>query len=129
MRQRGDDMKHNRVLLLAVVILIGVTAAAFAAAPTVKVTVTGDPIPGATVTAKATVTITDGSTLQSLKWTQTGGVPITLTGATTDTVTITLPDRKTFRQELITILEEPPVPVSGAFEGGLQNRFGVTAVA
>ena len=122
-------MKHNRVLLLAVVILIGVTAAAFAAAPTVTVKVTGDPIPGATVTAQATVKITDGSTLQSLKWTQTGGVPITLAGATTDTVTITLPDRKTFRQELVKVLEEPPVPVSGPFEGGLQNRFGVVAIA
>lgn len=122
-------MKHTRVLLLAVVILIGVTAAAFASAPTVKVDVTGTPAFGATITAKATVTITDGSTLQGLKWTQLSGAPVTLANAITDTVTISLPDRKTYRNELAKVLEEPPIPVSGTYEGGLQNRFGVTAVA
>ena len=122
-------MKHNKVLLLAVVILIGVTAAAFAAAPTVAVSVSGNPTPGGTATAKAKVTITDGSTLQSLKWTQVGGLPLTITGTTADSITYNLPARKAYRDELVKILEEPPIPMAGTFEGGLQNRFGVVAAA
>jgi len=121
-------MKHKRVLLLAVVIL-GVTAAAFAAAPTIAISVTGNPTPGGTATATAKVTITDGSTLQGLKWTQVGGVPLTITGTTADSITYTLPARKVYRDELVKILEEPPIPMSGTFEGGLQNRFGVVAAA
>jgi hypothetical protein len=127
-KTRGENMKHTRVLLLAVVIL-GVTAAAFAAAPTVAVSVTGNPTPGGTATATAKVTITDGSTLQGLKWTQTGGVPLTITGTTTDSITYTLPARKAYRDELVKVLEEPPMAMSGAFEGGLQNRFGVVAAS
>ncbi|MGZ7031688.1 MAG: hypothetical protein ACXVIJ_06905, partial [Thermoanaerobaculia bacterium] len=124
-------MRVPKHLLLAVVILIGITTAAFAAVPvTVTVAVNGNPIPGATVTAKATVAITDSSALQGIKWTQTGGVPVTLSNAATDTITLTLPARKLFREELINVLEEPPLAgFTGTYEGGLQNRFGIAAVA
>lgn len=130
-------------VLLAVLpaLLIGaVTTAARAATPPVSVTfaVNGDPTPGATVTAKATITINDGSTLQALKWSQLGGVPVTLANTTIDTVTITLPSRKVFREGLMTVLEEAPltnaqlpanVPPLTVFEGGLQNRWGIAAVS
>lgn len=97
--------KHHQQLLLAAVaaILIAAVASfAFAASPPVTVTmaVTGDPVPGATITAKATVTVNDGSTLQSITWSQVGGVGATLTNTTTDTVTVSLPARKVFREQL-----------------------------
>ena len=108
-----------------------------AAAPTVTVAVSGDPAPGATVTAKATITITDGSTLQSVLWKQTAGVPVNLAYANTDNVSIQLPDRKTFKSALIEVLEESPlaadkfpsyVPKPANYEG-LQNRFAITGIS
>lgn len=139
---RGSD-HIQRTLLVAVVALAlvsGFGLTAFAADPPVKVTIalTGTPAPGATVTAKATVAITDGSSLQSIKWAQAGGLPVTLNNTTTDTVTVTLPSRLAYKKHLIEILEEPPipdenypphVPVREPYEGGLQNRYGVVAVA
>ncbi len=126
--------------LSAVILSLAIAAGAFAATPpvTVTVTVNGNPAPGAVVTAKANVTINDGTTLQSIKWTQTGGIGVTLANTSTDTVTITLPDRKTYRQNLIKVLEEAPisdaqfpanVPKPANYEGGLQNKFGIAAVA
>jgi hypothetical protein len=125
--------------LVAVVLLAAIAGSAFAATPvTVAVTVTGDPVPGATVTAKATVTITDGSTLQSIKWTQNSGVPATLSNTTTDTVTAVLGSRKAYREHLTEILEEPPATASGLpsyiplpdpYEAGLQNVFAVVGSA
>ncbi|MGE5235752.1 MAG: hypothetical protein ACM3O7_05355 [Acidobacteriota bacterium] len=104
----------------------------------VQVTVSGTPAFGATVTAKATITINDGSALQSILWQQTGGATAALSGTTTDTVTVVLPGRGAFRAALIHVLSEPPitaaqlppnVPVPPTeFPGGLQNRFGVVAV-
>jgi len=127
-------MKSYKHLVLAVVILIGVAASALAATAPVQVTVAvnGDPTPNATVTAKATVTINDGSTLQSLKWTQVGGVAAALSNTATDTVSVTLPSRRIFKEDLIKILEESPSPdfkLPFAYEGGLQNRFGVVGIS
>src|SRR5512141_1718601 len=106
MRKRGALMK-----LSAVILSLAVAASAFGADPPVKVTVTlnGDATPGATITAKANVTINDGTTVQSYKWTRTGGIEATLTGTSSDTVTIALPSRKAYRENLIKILEEPPI--------------------
>jgi hypothetical protein len=132
---RGREAKFNLVLLLAVVSagLVAVAPAALAAtAPvTVSVAVTGTPAFGATVTAKATVTINDGSTLQSITWNQTGGAAATLANADTDTVSVTLGSRAAYRQELITILGEPPSASvdEDAYAGGIQNRFQVVAVS
>ncbi len=133
---------HQQQLMLALVSAILITAIAgfaFGAGPPVTVTmaVTGDPAPGATVTARATITINDGSTLQSIKWSQVGGVAATLTNTTADTATIALPARKVFREELITALSEQPitdaqlpanVPANPDYVGGLQNRFVVAGV-
>ena len=140
MEKREHPHRPFIVTLAAALVILGLAGGAFAADPPVKITiaVTGDPAPGATVTARATVTINDGSTLQGIQWIQVGGVHATLANTATDTVTITLPDRKTFREDLIEVLEEKPVtddklpvyvPARTAYEGGLQNRFGIAAVS
>jgi hypothetical protein len=104
----------------------------------VAVAVTGTPAPGATVTATATITVNDGSTVQSILWSQTGGAPATLTNAATDTVTIALPARSVFREQLISVLRGSPIPADeypstvpvpqGDFPGGLQDRFVVVGI-
>ena len=139
---RNEVHQLNRGLAIAVVVcgLLGFAATAAVAANPVDVTVavSGTPAFGATVTAKATLTINDSSALQSILWTQTGGAPAALTGTTTDTVTAVLAGRGAFRAALIHALSEPPitaaqlppnVPVPPEeFPGGLQNRFGVVGV-
>ena len=138
-------MKHthpHRQMFIAIIAIAiaGFATGAFAADPPVKVTVAaiGAPVPGATVNVKATVTINDGSTLQGIKWSQTGGIHATLANTSSDQVAVTLPDRKAFREELMLILEEPPiaesqhppyVPVNEHYEAGLQNRFGVVGIS
>lgn len=135
-----ETRKPQRFLpaLLVGILILGIAGGASAAVPiTVTTAITGDPVPGATVTAKANITITDGSSLVGVKWTQTGGIAATLTNTSTDTVTVALPDRKTFRAQLMTVLEEQPIADAqypayvpkGAYEGGLQNRFGVASVS
>lgn len=132
--------QHLMIALLAAIMILGVAGSAFAATAPVTVTtaVTGDTSPGGTVTAKATITINDGSTLQSIKWSQVGGVAATLTNTTGDTATIALPARKVFREQLMTVLEEKPVadallpawvPPSPDYTGGLQDRFMVAGVS
>ena len=132
-------MRTVKHLVLATVILAAFAATAVAADPvTVTIAVNGSATPGATLTAKATITINDGTTLQSIKWTQAGGVAATLSGTTTDTVTVVLPNRRNFKEDLIKILEEPPitivqlppnVPPAATYVGGLQNRFGIVGIA
>jgi len=138
-----EKRTHHKQLMLALIAAIVATGiAGFAVAATAPVTVTmtvsGDPAPGATVTAKANVVINDGSTLQSIKWSQTGGVTATLANTSDPTVTLVLPARKVFREELMTVLEERPVtvaqlpanvPAGTSYEGGLQNRFVVAGVS
>jgi hypothetical protein len=137
-----QEPHHHRIMfaLIAAIVIAGVAGGAFGADPPVQVTmaVTGDPAPGATVTAKATIKINDGSTLQGVKWSQTAGVPVTLANGATDTVSLTLPSRRVFREHLIEVLEEAPlgndllpphVPARTAYEGGLQNRFVVAGVS
>ena len=129
----------NTVLLLTVVAagLIGLAPAATAAtAPvTVAVAVTGTPAFGATVTAKATVTINDGSTLQSIAWSQAAGAPAVLANTETDTVSVTLAARSAYRDYLIHVLGESPQALAGGeeseepFVGGIQNRFQVVAAS
>ncbi len=132
-------MRLAKYFLVAAILLFAFVAIAIAADPpvTVTVTVSGDPAPGAAVTAKATVKINDGATLQSIKWTQSGGVAATLSNTATDTVTIVLPDRKVFKEELLAAIEEQPIPdaklppnipSAAGYEAGLQNRFGVIGV-
>ena len=131
--------QHPMLALIAAILIAGVAGLTFAATPvTVTMTVTGDPVPGTTVSAKAKVVINDGSTLQSIKWTQTGGVAAIVAGDTSDTIAVAMPSRKLFREELMTVLEEAPItdaqrpanmPTGLAYEGGLQNRFVVAGVS
>ena len=121
-----------------IVLLAAFALPALAAAPpTVTVAVTGDAVPGATVTARATITINDGSMLQSIRWTQKSGAHVALSNFTTDTVTITLPDRAAFKEHLVEVLQEPAIPHANypsyvpAREsiGGLQNRWGIAGAS
>jgi hypothetical protein len=142
MSMRNAVHQLNKGLLVAAIVcgLLGFAATAAVAANPVDVTVavSGTPAFGATVTAKATITINDTSTLQSILWTQTGGAAATLSGTTTDTVTAVLAGRGAYRANLIHTLSEPPitaeqlppnVPVPPEeFPGGLQDRFGVVGV-
>lgn len=122
--------------LWCVVLLVALSIPLYAAAPTVTLTVTGDPVPGATVTAKANITISDGSALQGVRWTQKDGVPVTVTNNLTDTITVALPSRTVFKEHLIEILEEAPLPEANypsyvpvtEFENGLQNRFTIVGM-
>jgi hypothetical protein len=94
--------------------------------------VNGTPAFGATVTVKATVTINDGSTLQGIQWSQSGGAAATLADTTTDTVSVTLAARAAYRENLIEVLgERPGSPGEGTdeeFSAGLQNRYQVVGV-
>ena len=127
------------VAVLGMVVLFTFTSGVLAqdAPVTIAVSVTGDPLPGATVTAKATITINDGSTVQSLTWSQTGGLDALLFGTTLGTVSVTMPSRDAFKEELVHILHEAPsetgplpgnVPIPSPFHGGLQNRFSVVGI-
>jgi hypothetical protein len=62
MEKREHPHRPFIVTLAAALVILGLAGGAFAADPPVKITiaVTGDPAPGAPVTARATVTINDG---------------------------------------------------------------------
>src|SRR5579864_1970155 len=130
-------MRNTKWILVAMILLLGIAATGFAANP-VTVTFTVVPAaPGGTATAKAVVTINDGSTLQGLKWRQTGGVASTLANDTTDTVSVALPAANVFKQALIQAIDEQPVadsklppniPSPKAYESSVQNRFYVVGI-
>jgi len=135
MKQTRDWLSARAlVAVAAAMVLLGPAALAQV---TVTVGVTGDPVPGGTVTATATVAIMDGSTLQSIAWSQGGGAPAAIAAAGT-TATVVLGDQEAYREYLFHVLAEPPIAVEdlppniplppGEFPGGLQNRFGVAGV-
>jgi hypothetical protein len=131
---RGKLLHTNTALVTVALVggllcLAPVTLAATAPV-TVSVAVTGTPGFGATVTAKATVTINDGSTFQSIAWSQVKGASATLANADTDTVSVTLNNRAAYRDFLIDVLGEPAIEEDEEeeFVGGLQNRFQVVAI-
>ncbi len=130
---KAREVNLNKALLVAVVGvgLLSLAPVALAATDpvTVAVEVTGTPAFGATVTAKAAVTINDGSTLQSIAWEQAAGAPAVLANTETDTVSVTLADRSAYRHYLIEKLGEPPISLGEGvpFSGGLQDRFQVVA--
>jgi len=123
--------------ILLAITLIAIAPAAVAQV-NVTVNITGTPVPGGSVTASAMVEITDGSTLQSYAWSQTGGVPAMLAGANTQNATVMLGQLATYKDHLFEILAEPPIgpddlppnvpPPDGEFPGGLQNRFQVVGL-
>lgn len=127
-------------IALCALVLAFTAAPLFAADPPVKITAaftSGPKTPGSTNTAKATIAITDGSTLQSVQWTQVGGPPAVLANALTDTVTMTLAGLPAFRTELEKQLHQSPIsasdlpeyyPPGREFENGLQERWTIAGV-
>ena len=95
--------------------------AGVAAAPetpkTVKVNAGADvaEAPGASVTLKAAVAAEDGSAVTGFKWEQTAGVPAQISGAESDTLTLTLADAAAYRDKLLASL-------------AIEDRFGVQAI-
>jgi hypothetical protein len=138
--RRFDHRQRGFVLALCcVALLIGSASVTFAADPPVKVTfaTTGTATPGATVNTKATITIGDGSTLQSIRWNQLSGAIVTLANTTTETVAVTLPALTVFRNQLVASLKEPPMTASQipafipytTYENGMQNRWGIAGIS
>jgi hypothetical protein len=107
------------------------------AAVVVNVIVNDEGDPGGLVDAMAEVVVLDGSTIQTYAWTQTSGAPAAISGADTDTATLTLGTQYEYKEQLFHILAEPPLeeaqlppyvhPHEGPFVGGLQNRFEIAA--
>lgn len=75
----------------------------------VTTSVQGDPVPGGTVTVTATVDAQDGSTVESIAWTQSNSVPVTITGADTTTATVAFAEVGVYKEELLRVLAEPPI--------------------
>jgi len=114
-------------------------ALAPAAAVFVTATVEGDVGPDGTVTVTANAEILDGSTtVSSYAWSQSNSVTVDIQSPAMQSTDVVLPNLATYRDELITVLSEPPitaeelpenVPVpEGEFPGGLQDRFQVVGV-
>jgi hypothetical protein len=109
-----------------------------ATAPVVLATSTsGTANPGSTLNATVTVTPVDGSTVQSIQWTQKSSVTVTLANADTDNVAVTLPGLDAYKEELFHVIAEPTitpaqlppnVQVPDEFPEQLQDRFQVQAV-
>lgn len=123
------------LVVVFLVLALGSTASVLQAQDpvTVSVDISGNAVPGGTVTATANVEITDGSNVQSFSWMQLGGVDAALSGANTATVSVKLGNRGAYKGHLFELLAEPPVTAAqlppnvplppGEFPGGLQNRF------
>jgi hypothetical protein len=126
---KGINLSSSK--LLAAVVLMAVATAAPVLAANVDITITpsGTAAVGATVTATAAYTINDGSTFQSMAWSQKSGAPASLTGTTGATVTAVLGTAAQFKAHLIDVLGEPPIEVEEEYFGGLQNRFYLPGIS
>lgn len=95
--------------------------------------VDGEAVPGATLNGSTTIEVLDGSTVQSVSWSQSNSVDVTISGGNTETPTITLPGESAYKAQLLEYLAEPPVTEDqlpenvplpeGEFPAGLQDRF------
>jgi hypothetical protein len=104
----------------------------------VSASVEGDAVPGGDVTATATVDIQDGSTVESYSWSQSNSVTVIIEDPNSQTTDVLLPGTAAYKDELITVLLEPPigedelppnVPApEGEFPGGLQDRWQVVGM-
>jgi hypothetical protein len=104
----------------------------------VTASVAGAAVPGASLTATASVEIFDGSTLERYAWTQANSVAVGIDPPDAASTTVTLADRVAYKEEIMLHLAEPPIgedqlppnveiPESG-FTGGIPNRFQVVSV-
>jgi hypothetical protein len=104
----------------------------------VSASIVGEAVPGADVTAVVEYEILDGSTLVGLLWTQQQSVPVVITGEDTEMATVSLPAATVYKDELIHVLESPPIDEEqlppnvelppGGFMGGLQERYQVVGI-
>ena len=132
----ADDVQEN-VLLLKGRRTVDVSLMP-AAGVVLSATVSGDPIPGASLTANGSYTILDGSGYISSGWSQ-GAEGLAATIGAGDNTTVELADVDAYAAHQIEVLKEPPL--SGAdlppgtvlqpgIEGakGLQDRNQVVAI-
>ncbi len=110
--------------VLAVALLIAGPAAAQEAP--LDFTVSGSAMPGQALTV--TVSTTDGSTIQSVAWSQAGGATAGLSGTSSATLNVTLPAATCFAEHLFEVLREPATTTTEPFHGGLPERFQVVGV-
>ncbi|MBW2422333.1 MAG: hypothetical protein JRH19_27625, partial [Deltaproteobacteria bacterium] len=104
----------------------------------VTASIVGDATPGATVTANVDYEIMDGSNFMSILWTQTQSVTVIITEEATASASVALPNDLAYRDELIEVLQSPPISEDqlppnivlppGGFVGGLQDRFQVVGI-
>jgi hypothetical protein len=94
-------------------------------------------LPGDTVNVSAMVEPLDGSTVQSIVWTQSNSVAVAITDNGDGTASVTLPDEAAYKDELFNVLLEPPITADqlppnitppATFPEGLQDRFQVQGV-
>lgn len=85
-------------------------AALVPVAPVVLSTaVQGTAEPGAVLTASVTVTPLDGSTVQTITWSQSNSVPVVIGSPNAATTTVGLPDRTVYKEELFEVLGAEPL--------------------
>ena len=102
----------------------------------VDASVTGDAVPLGQLVATALIQITDGSTLQSVTWSQPEGVPAVIQDPLMETTPVTLGAATSYKNELLMGLEDPPLDPSqlpgnvpnNPFFGGLQDRWQVVGI-
>jgi hypothetical protein len=136
--QRSGWWPRAALVAVALALLVPAVEAQDGESVTIGVDLTGTALPGRTLTARANLEITDGSTFESYEWSQIGGARARLVGTRGRTLRVTLPFKARYHDELIRVLSEPPVgldelpsnvPVpEGEFPAGLQNRWQVVGV-
>jgi len=133
----GYASRTESVTIADVDVVLSVSLTPVAGA-TVDASVTGNPAFGATVTATADIQTQAGVNVTGIQWTQMFGTPVTIATPTNATTMVTLGSMGDYKDELITVLSEPPigeedlppnVPLpEGEFPGGLQDRLQVVGV-
>lgn len=121
-KKRGFLICFCVCLLVAIVLFVGFSGSISEAQepegePTVTVNAGEDQTaePGASVTLTAAVDAADGSDVTGAQWEQTSGVPLEVSGAESDTLTVTLADAGLYKEALLASLRTV-------------DRFGVQAI-
>ncbi len=126
-------------VLLGALALLLVVPATYAATPNVVVNASyvGNPQVNQRVRGMVDFDILDGSRLRSVTWEQIAGAPARLMPLANHAVRVRLADAGTYRNYLIDVLGEPPVPPElpvpagddDEYSGGLQNRWQVVGIS
>jgi hypothetical protein len=95
----------------------------------IAVDIDGGPVPGAALGATVTISIGNGDALQSILWEQVNhSVTVTIDNATSANATVNLPAASAYKDELFTLLAEPPLETEEPYHGGIQDRFQVVGL-